>query len=89
MVGMKNIFSSVEIALWDSAIGVMSNTKANRVYAQTIATMTLRLQPIFPRQLKTPKLALSDEQTLTIIRWGIISGSGLALGILLGWLVSL
>ena len=86
---MRNIFSSVEIALWDSAIGVMSNKKANRVYAQTLATMTLRLQPMLPHPLKTPKLALSDEHTLSIIRWVIISGSGLAFGILLGWLVSL
>jgi hypothetical protein len=87
-VGPLKIISRVEIAFWDTTIALMSREKMPRVYSQTLAALTLRLQPAIPRiALKHPRVKISIPQNRWI-RLALIAAAGLLLGVLLGWLGS-
>jgi F0F1-type ATP synthase assembly protein I len=86
---MTNKFiSAAEITFWNIAIAVMSHENTPRVYSQTLATLTLRLQN-FP-QLKTScnNQAKTRDRKQQTIRISIISAAGLVFGLFLGWLKS-
>jgi hypothetical protein len=87
-VGPLKIISRVEIAFWDTTIALMSREKMPRVYSQTLAALTLRLQPAIPHiALKHPRVIISLPQNRWI-RLALIAAAGLLLGVLLGWLGS-
>ena len=85
---MKNIIGQAEIAFWDAAINFMSRDKTPRVYSQTLAQVTLCLRS------ENPSISLSQFKNISAIhpyqwvRLGIIAVTGLAIGLLLGWLRS-
>ena len=87
-VGPLKIISRVEIAFWDTTIALMSREKMPRVYSQTLAALTLRLQPAIPHTpLKHPRVIINFSQNRWI-RLALIALAGLLLGVLLGWLGS-
>ena len=86
MTVMKNITSYAEIALWDTAIALMSSEKTHRVYSHTVAALTLRLQPFHPH---TASLRCTSQLSLRAHHWfrlAVISVFSLIFGILIGWL---
>jgi len=85
---MKNILSRAEIAFWDTAIALMSQSKTPRVYSQTVATMTLRLQSFNPSIVRVASHERSKLRLRPGTRLALISGSSLVLGLILGWLKS-
>jgi len=89
MAILKNIASYAEIALWDTAIALMSSEKTRRVYSHTVASMTLRLQPIHPQVANLRLSSFFSLNTQHWIRLVFISIFGLCLGIILGWLKAL
>jgi hypothetical protein len=85
---IKKLISAAEITFWNTAIALMSHQNTPRVYSQTLATLTLRLQH-FP-QMKTSYVNLASTRDLRQqkIRLIIISVAGLILGLFIGWLKS-
>jgi hypothetical protein len=85
---MKNIIGQAEIAIWDAAINLMSREKTPRVYSQTLAQMTLYLRPENPRISLRQYKNINAYRPYQWMRLGIIAVTGLAIGLLLGWLRS-
>lgn len=85
---MKRILSRAEIAFWDTAISLMSQSKTPRVYSQTVATMTLRLQSFVPSVVGAASPELHKIRLRPGARLALISGLSLLIGLLLGWLRS-
>lgn len=85
---IKKFIAAAEITFWNTAIAVMSHENTPRMYSQTLATLTLRLQHL--PQLKTsfPNQAADLDRKQQTIRLTLISAAGLTLGLLLGWLKS-
>jgi hypothetical protein len=87
MAIMKNLASYAEIALWDTAISLMSSEKTRRIYSQTVAAITLRIQPVHPQFVHIERKKRAQPRKFELLRLIVISIIGLLLGTLLGWLI--